>query len=47
MINATENLTIETIGEPKFEDIPEDITDIFVASVLEEILNELITDELK
>ena len=38
MRNATENLTIETIGEPKFEDIPEDIVDIFVASVLEEIL---------
>ena len=38
MRNATENLTIEIIGEPKFEDIPEDITDIFVASVLEEIL---------
>ena len=38
---------VKIIGDPRFEDIPNDIMDIFISSVLEEILNELITDELK
>lgn len=38
---------VKIIGDPKFENIPNDIMDIFISSVLDEILNALITDELK
>lgn len=47
MKNTIIGKEVKIIGDPKFEDIPNDIMDIFISSVLEEILNELIIDELK
>lgn len=47
MKNTIIGKEVKVIGDPKFEDIPNDIMDIFISSVLDEILNELIIDELK